>query len=151
MVDTTLSTTLLLALGFTGAVLTRPEPETVDARIVFVEGAGWLEGSAVRPALGPDVQDGDHIGWGVIRENKVSTAVAAAVAPLATPTHSLALGQPLHLNTASTAELVALPGIGPALAARIVSHRPYGSLADLDAVPGIGPTTLRRLSPLVVP
>ena len=59
----------------------------------------------------------------------------------------------LELNSASARELEALPGIGPALAARIVSYREsHGDFADiggLRAVPGIGSRLLERLQPLL--
>ena len=55
----------------------------------------------------------------------------------------------LNLNSATETQLEALPGIGPAFAARLRSARPYHSLADLDAVPGVGPKMLSRLTPLV--
>ncbi len=59
----------------------------------------------------------------------------------------------LDLNRASAAELQALPGIGPALAGRIVEHRARAgrlrSVDDLLDVSGIGPVTLERLRPLV--
>lgn len=55
----------------------------------------------------------------------------------------------VNLNTASQAEIESLPGIGPALAQRIVEGRPYSSLEDLDRVKGIGPKLLERLRPLV--
>lgn len=59
----------------------------------------------------------------------------------------------VNVNTADAATLEQLPGIGPALAGRIVEHReqvgPYGSLADLDAVSGIGPAMMERLDGLV--
>ena len=57
----------------------------------------------------------------------------------------------VSLNRASLAELEALPGVGPALARRIVAHRPYLRVEDLLRVPGIGPKTLERLRPYVVP
>jgi competence ComEA-like helix-hairpin-helix protein len=57
------------------------------------------------------------------------------------------------LNTMTAAELEALPGIGAALAGRIVSYREsHGAFADigaLRAVPGIGPALVERLGPLV--
>jgi competence ComEA-like helix-hairpin-helix protein len=63
-----------------------------------------------------------------------------------------AAGQ-LDLNRATAGELEALPGIGPALAARIVALRaeegPFRSVDDLDGVPGIGPALLERIRPLV--
>jgi competence protein ComEA len=55
----------------------------------------------------------------------------------------------VNLNSASLAELEALPGIGPALAARLAAARPLEGLSDLDAVQGIGPKLLERLAPLV--
>lgn len=59
---------------------------------------------------------------------------------------------PLDLNRADTAALQALPGVGPALARRIVEARaesPFRSVDDLLKVRGIGPATLARLRPLV--
>lgn len=55
----------------------------------------------------------------------------------------------LDLNSASAAELELLPGIGPALAGRIVEHRTkngrFRSVADLDSVRGVGPRILERV------
>lgn len=55
----------------------------------------------------------------------------------------------LDLNTATPAQLEGLPGIGPALAARIRAARPFRSVDALRDVPGIGPRTLELLRPHV--
>lgn len=61
--------------------------------------------------------------------------------------------QPIDINAATESQIEALPGIGPALAKRIVAHRDSaGSFADLAAlcdVRGIGPALAQRLRPLV--
>jgi competence protein ComEA len=62
-------------------------------------------------------------------------------------------GGQINVNTASAAELTALPGIGPVLADRIVAFRqtngPFGQLDDLGEVSGIGPKLLANLAELV--
>ena len=57
----------------------------------------------------------------------------------------------VNVNRARVQELEAVPGIGPALARRIVAYRPYRSLDELVRVPGIGPGTLERLRPYLIP
>lgn len=75
----------------------------------------------------------------------------SAIEAAARRSRPLAPGELLDPNTAGEEELDRLPGIGPALAARIVAERerggPFHSLADLERVPGIGPATRARLAP----
>jgi competence protein ComEA len=67
----------------------------------------------------------------------------------APPTRALIV----NINRADAAELELLPGIGPALAQRIVEHRArhgrFRRIDDLVAVKGIGPRTLERIRPFV--
>ena len=76
---------------------------------------------------------------------RVSTPRAAPSARAATPAATV------NVNTATAAELEAVPGIGPVMAGRIVeSRRQQGAfqrLDDLDRVSGIGERTLARLAP----
>jgi len=74
-------------------------------------------------------------------------------APIAPPPRPLPEPDLLNLNQADVASLVALPGIGPALAERIVTYRQqvgaFASFEDLTDVPGIGPALVERLRALV--
>jgi competence protein ComEA len=72
----------------------------------------------------------------------------------AQPNHATATG-PISLSRADQATLETLPGVGPALAARIIAfreaHGPFQSVADVLAVSGIGPATLDRFADQVIP
>lgn len=54
-----------------------------------------------------------------------------------------------NLNTASAAEIEALPGIGPKTAEQIIRARPLKDLAALDALSGFGPKKIAALRDLV--
>jgi len=59
----------------------------------------------------------------------------------------------VSMNSASQQQLETLPGVGPALAQRIIEYRTangsFRSVDELDEVSGIGPATLTRLRPLI--
>lgn len=64
-------------------------------------------------------------------------------------------GRLISLSLATMEQLDSLPGLGPALAERIIQwreqHGPFRHIDDVTAVSGIGPSTLERFRHLVVP
>ena len=62
-------------------------------------------------------------------------------------------GQPVDLNSASEADLRALPGIGQARALAILAYRrengPFAAVSDLGRVPGFSHSLVARLAPLL--
>jgi competence ComEA-like helix-hairpin-helix protein len=55
----------------------------------------------------------------------------------------------VNLNTADREELMTLPGVGPAIADRILAHRPFTSIEDLQRVSGIGSNLVEGIKTMV--
>lgn len=89
------------------------------------------------------VTDGEQVFVGV------SPPAGAAATPGAGESES----KLVNLNTATNDQLEALPGIGPALAGRIMAwrdeHGRFASVDELQEVSGIGPATFAELADLV--
>ena len=98
---------------------------------------GWALWPAVAPPHAPSVT----------RHDLPAVNASPDAAPPATASIR-PLGR-VRLNSASEADIEALPGVGPKLAARLMAGRPYRSLADVDRVKGVGPKLLAQLAPLV--
>ncbi|MCU1606768.1 MAG: Competence protein ComEA-like protein with helix-hairpin-helix repeat region [Modestobacter sp.] len=81
---------------------------------------------------------------------QIAVGVPAAAAPTTGSGGAAAPGGLLDLNSATVADLDALPGIGPVLAQRIVDHRTvqgrFTSIEQLDDVSGIGPAIYADLA-----
>ncbi len=106
--------------------------------------AGGLTASANQTLvnLAAIVRDGDHV-------HVPSIDNEAEIAELPTPSG----GRRVFVNSATQGELETLPGIGAAMAQRIIEYRElvgeFAGLDDLDKVSGIGAATLERLQDLV--
>jgi competence protein ComEA len=106
---------------------------------------GLLPGAdATSVNLAAVVADGQQVAVGV---------PAAGGSGAGTGAGSAGTAGPVNLNTATAADLDALPGIGPVLAQRIVDYRDqqgrFAAVEQLDDVPGIGPAIYDRLAGLV--
>lgn len=63
------------------------------------------------------------------------------------------LAKPVDINSAPSAKLIMIPGIGPKTAARIIEYRsksgPFSEVDDLLRVKGIGKKTLEKIKPFI--
>jgi competence ComEA-like helix-hairpin-helix protein len=110
--------------------------------VLMLAGLGRVVADARRPPV--DVLA--HLPDRAAELDSAATAVARDEEARSRP---LAEGERLDPNRASEAELDRLPGVGPALAGRIVAHRStaggFARVDDLARVSGIGPATVAKL------
>jgi competence protein ComEA len=151
------------------AVVLRPVP-TEKPVIVYITGAVPRPGVYALPQ-GARVQDAISAAGGFLAEAEKSQINLAALLEdgekldipylegaspvLTTPVPAVVTSttELIDINTASAAELEALPGIGPTTAQKIVEYReqngPFVSTEDIINVSGIGPGTYERIKDLI--
>jgi competence protein ComEA len=113
------------------------------AMVVCVAIAGWGE---AREASGPGVRQERLL----LSQEKASTVKTAPGAGSGAASGEAGL---VNVNSASAEQLEALPGIGAAMAARIIEYRqkhgPFKRLDELMNVRGIGEKNFLKLKPLI--
>ena len=121
-------------------VLTLPATSRVIDAITAAGGA-TPEADLESINLARILVDGEQIRVGVVGESPPSASAG-------TGTDAQAC---VRLATATETELQTLPGVGPALAQRIISYRAthprLTSVEELDDVPGIGPSLIEKIRP----
>lgn len=131
-----------------------PVPEVPDL-VVAVHGAVRTAGSYRLP-WGARVVDLVEAAGGLGPDAARELVDLAAPLTHGTTVHVPRIAGPegetrISINSAPERELETLPGIGPALAERIVDARPFANVDELERVRGIGPATLERLRSRVTP
>jgi competence protein ComEA len=151
------------------AVILRPAP-TEKPLVVYITGAVPRPGVYALPK-GARVQDAISAAGGFLAEAEKSEINLAALIEdgekidipylegaspiLATPgpTVVAVTTELVNINTASSAELDSLPGIGPTTAQKIIEYReqngPFISTEDIINVSGIGTGTYERIKDLI--
>ena len=165
------------SLGTSTAAVVRPASTIQDATVIIVHVAGAVVAPGVYElppssrlhqaifAAGGLVADADqdvlnlasalHDGDRVFVPH-LGQSLPGIIAPTGANSSGLASSAtsgPVDLNRATTDDLDALPGVGPATAAAIVSYRdqhgPFATVDDLLKVRGIGPAKLDAMRTLV--
>ena len=125
-----------------------------DGEKVYVPNKSERNDPAVQS--NPESRPGNAIGH--VLKSTASTAPMPIAIAGALPGHSsnkIAEGssEQINLNTASEEDLQRLPGVGPAMAGRILTYRKelgrFSSIDDLHGVKGIGDKRFARISPYV--
>ena len=102
-------------------------------------------------ALASRLTDGQRVQ--VPHQGEVLPSTATGAPPPRRAGSGATPAAPVDLNTASEADLDALPGVGPTTARAIVAYReahgPFQQVDDLTDVQGIGPARLDALRELV--
>ncbi len=141
-------TTRLLRVYVSGAVH-QPEvyalsPGSIVKDAILAAGGAANDADLDRINLALPVADGQHVYVPHLGEENPPVPSRAG-SPLS--------GGTVNINTADAAALESLPGIGPALASRILDYReahgPFAQIEEIMDVAGIGPATFEGIRELI--
>jgi len=141
-------------MGFWSTVRQHMTFTPQETRAIALLVIALAAGEALRPARTPGTPPG-RPGAAIDSEfSALSRALLAGPPEAASPQRPLppplAPGS-ININRATREDLLALPGIGPKTADKIIafrnSHGPFARADDLLAVSGIGPKKLARIRP----
>jgi len=111
------------------------------------------EANTIVVNLAQPLQDGVQIFVPTINEEETAVSQPNTVVVEVTPESSTTSGGLININTATSADLETLPGIGPSTAAKIISHRQdNGNFSSIEAimdVSGIGEAKFTTMSALI--
>jgi len=83
-----------------------------------------------------------------------AAATPSSAAPSSAPKAAASEARPIDLNTADSAALETVPGIGKSLSQRILAFRekngPFQNVDDLLKVQGIGEKSIQKLRPYLM-
>lgn len=144
-----------------------PEPTATPGPItVYITGAVQQPQTTLSLPAGSRVEDAIDAAGGLLDEADLDRVNLAQIlrdgdqvhVPFVAVEEEVVLATPnaagvVRINSATAEELENLPGVGPALAARIIEFRdlngPFASLEDLDRVSGVGPALLEGFEGLI--
>jgi competence protein ComEA len=120
-------------------------PDSIVKNALVAAGGATADADLDRINLAMSLADGQHVY--VPRKGEEQM-------PVPPPGDPASAGGKVNINTATLAELETLPGIGPALAQRIVdyreSHGRFAQIEEITEVSGIGEATFAKIRDEIV-
>lgn len=128
-------------------------PNTIIRDALLAAGGPTGEADLTFVNLAQPLQDGQqiyvpHVGEAISQPSQTTSSSSSS-----STLSNVAPGGIININTGTLADLDTLPGIGPAIAQRIIDYReangPFTAIEDIMNVSGIGPATFDKIKDLI--